>query len=148
MILLIITLFSAMAIGGFDGENAIVSKQPINQSLFFAVIEFYLYVGDGCGCDPIVNVPIFAYGLDTDHNDTNVTNVDGFCILELEINSNYRVIIEDENEEYQIIMFDFLIVDDQTFTFHLQELDDSISQNLPLLHNILQRFEVSLKSLN
>ena len=147
-ILLVVSLFTTMAIGGFDEEIAQKNKHPANQSLFFAQIEFTLFVGDGCACDPIEDVQIVAFGLDTGHNDSNITNDDGFCVLELEIDSNYRVIIEDENEEYQIIMFDFLIVDDQTFTFHLQELDDSISQNFPMLHNLLQRIEVSLKSLN
>lgn len=147
-ILLVVSLFTTMVIGDFDEKNAIKNKHPVNQSLFFAEIEFYLYVGEGCSCDPIENVPIVAYGLDTDHNDSNITNEDGFCILELEIDSNYRVTIEDENEEFQTIMFDFLIVDDQTFTFHLQEVDDPVSQNFPLLHNLLQRIEMSIKSLN
>ncbi|MBW2966294.1 hypothetical protein KY342_04280 [Candidatus Woesearchaeota archaeon] len=147
-ILLVISLSTTITIGGFDEEIAQKNKHPLNQSVFFAEIEFYLFVGDGCACDPIENVPIVAHGLDTSHTGSNITNEDGFCVLELEIDSNYRVTIDDVNEEYQIIMFDFLVVDDQPFTFHLQEIEDSISQNFPLLYNLLQRIEMSIKSLN
>jgi hypothetical protein len=105
-------------------------------------------VGDGCACDPIENVPIVAYGLDTGHNDSNITNDDGFCVLELEIDSSYTVTIDDVNEEYQIIIFDFLVVDDQTFKFQLQEIKDSIPQNFPLLYKLLQRIEMSIKPLS
>jgi hypothetical protein len=137
-----------MTIGGFDEEIVQKNKHPANQSFFFAQIEFTLVVGDGCACDPIENVPIVAYGLDTGHNDSNITDDDGFCVLELEIDSNYRVTIDDVNEDYQIIIFDFLVVDDQTFTFQLQEIKDSIPQNFPLLYKLLQRIEMSIKPLS
>ena len=147
-ILLVVSLFTTMTIGGFDEEIAQKNKHPANQPLFFAQIEFTLVVGDACACDPIENVPIVAYGLDTGHNDSNITNEDGFCILELEIDSSYRITIDDVNEDYQIIIFEFLVVDDQPFTFHLQEIEDSSSQNFPLLYNLLHRIEMSIKSLN
>lgn len=142
---LVVMLFTTMAIGTFD-KNMPRQGKLINQSAFFAEIEFTLYEGEGCGCVPLEGVTIFAYGLDTDHNDTNITDENGFCILELEINSNYRVIIE--NEDWQTIMFDFLVVDDQTFTFHMQEAEKSVSQNFPLLYNLLQRTKLSTKLLN
>ncbi|UCF13141.1 MAG: hypothetical protein JSW06_02510 [Thermoplasmatales archaeon] len=147
-ILLVILLFTTMTIGGFDGEIAQKNKNPVNQSFFFAQIEFTLVVGDGCACDPIENVPIVAYGLDTGHNDSNITNDDGFCVLELEIDSSYTVTIDDVNEDYHIIIFDFLVVDDQTFKFQLQEKEDSIPQNFPLLYKFLQRIDISSKPLN
>ena len=147
-ILLVVSLFTTMTIGGFDEEIAQKNKHPLNQSVFFAEIEFTLFVGDGCACDPIENVPIVAYGLDTGHNDSNITNEDGFCVLELEIDSNYIVTIDDINEDYQIIIFEFLVVDDQTFKFQLKEKEDSISQNFPLLSKLLQRIEMSIQPLN
>lgn len=106
-----------------------VEKQPINNNpqttLFTAEITFTLYEGTGCGCSPVYNAQITAFGLDVEHNDSGFTNDDGACILELEINGNYRVQIQAEN--YQMILFDFLVVDDQTFVFHMQEADGGVS---------------------
>ncbi|MFW6119836.1 MAG: hypothetical protein ACOC80_02910 [Petrotogales bacterium] len=148
IVLLVISLFTSMAIGGLDQKNTRPDKNHVNQPLFFAEIEFNLFEGEGCGCNPLEDILIFAYGLETAHNDSNYTDNDGFCTLQLEIDHNYRVIIEDNSEEYQTIIFDFLVVDDQTFTFHLQEREKSISQNIPLLYNLLQRIKMSTKLLS
>ena len=115
-----------------------------NQPLFYAEISFYIYEGGGCGCVPIINVSIYAYGLDTDHNDSGFTDEYGLCILELEYDHTYRVLIEDE--EFQNILFDFYVLDDQTFAFHLDE--DSPTQNFPVLYNLLQRIEMAIKLIN
>jgi len=139
IILLVISSFTFIAIGDFTKNNYMIKKESGNQPLFFAEIEFYLYVGKGCSCDPIENVKIIAHGLDTDYNDTNITNDDGYCVLELEINSNYRVIIEDTYQEFHPVIFDFLVVDEQIFTFHLQEVDDSVSLTSQLFINIFER---------
>lgn len=92
-------------------------------SMFIAIINFQLYKGEGCACHPVNGASISALGLDIDDNDSAITDEDGFCSLELEINYNYRVTIEVEG--YQTVMFDFHVVGDQDFTFHLQEVEES-----------------------
>lgn len=114
-------------------------KDNGNQLLFFAEITFNIFEGEGCACVPIPGAFIFAYGLDTDHNDSNITDDEGFCILELEYDHTFRVTIEAEG--FQIVMFDFYVIDDQEFTFHMQEKEDSSSHNFPVLYNLLQRIE-------
>jgi hypothetical protein len=108
-----------------------------NQPLFFAEISFYVYVGDGCACEPIPYTAVEAYGRDTDHFDTNFTDSEGFCILRLEYDATYRVTIE--VEDFSMVMFDFMVIDDQPFTFHMQEEEDSATPNVSLLYNTLQR---------
>ena len=106
-------------------------------SEFYAEISFYTYEGEGCGCQPVRNAPIFAQGLDTDHSASNTTDDDGLCVLELEYDATYRVTIE--VDAFQMILFDFVVIDDQTFTFHLQEEEESSTPNVLLLHNLLQK---------
>lgn len=107
-----------------------------NQPLFYAEISFYIFEGEGCACVPIINASVFAYGLDTDHNDSGLTDEDGLCILELEYDRTYRVKIEAEN--FQTVLFDFFVIDDQTFSFHMQEVEESSSHSFPLFYNLLQ----------
>jgi len=136
LIILIASIFiiASVAIGTTAGITKLntqtneMSNQQINEnfapaSMFTAIINFQLYIGDGCGCHPVEGVSISAWGLDIDDNDSAITDEDGFCSLELEINYNYRVTIEVEG--YQTVMFDFLVVGDQDFTFHLQEVEES-----------------------
>jgi hypothetical protein len=106
------------------------------QSEFYAEISFYIYEGDGCACVPVRNAPIFAQGLDTDHNDSGFTDDDGLCILELEYDATYRVTLE--MEAFQMVLFDFVVIDDQTFTFHMQE-EDTSTPNLSLLQMFVQK---------
>jgi hypothetical protein len=118
--------------------NQIVGQKHIindynPQSLFFAEITFNLYEGTGCGCVPVRNASITAWGLDVDHNASGITDDDGKCILQLEINYNYRVTIEAEG--LQTVMFDFLILDDQTFVFHLGEAGGSSLEEVLLFYN-------------
>ena len=107
------------------------------QSLFFAEITFNLYEGTGCGCVPVRNASITAWGLDVDHNASGITDDDGKCILQLEINYNYRVTIEAEG--FQTVMFDFLIIDDQTFVFHLGEKGGSSLKEVSLFYNPIEK---------
>lgn len=98
-------------------------KKDINQmSLFDAEITFYILTGEGCGCTPIPGVTITAVG--GEGNDSGVTDEDGKCVLTLVILSEYEVWIESDG--YRTINFEFNVVDDQTFTFHLSEKEVSI----------------------
>jgi len=66
-------------------QKQIISNNP-EQMLFTAQISFTLYEGTRCGCTPIYGALVTAFGLDVDHNDSGVTDDDGVCMLELEIN--------------------------------------------------------------
>ena len=145
LIILIASIFviASVAIGtaaGIAKSNTQInemSNQQINEnfapaSMFTAIINFQLYTGDGCGCHPVVGVLISALGLDIDDNDSAITDDIGVCSLELEINYNYKVIIEGEG--FQKVEFDFLVVDDQDFTFHLEEVEESSLVVLSLVH--------------
>jgi len=114
-----------------------------HQTTFYAEISFYTYKGEGCSCQPLRNAPISAQGLDTDHNDSGFTDTNGLCILELEFDATYQVTIEIES--YQKVIFDFYVIDDQTFSFHMQEEDVSV-QNVPLLELLTQSIR-NLKNL-
>jgi len=106
------------------------------QSLFFAEITFNLYEGTGCGCVPVRNASITAWGLDVDHNTSGFTDNDGKCILQMEINYNYRVTIEAEG--FQTVMYDFLVIDNQPFVFHLGEKDGSSLKGVSLFYNSIE----------
>jgi len=115
-------------------------KQIINvyrpQPLFLAEITFNLYEGSGCGCVPVRNASITAWGLDVEGNTSGFTDDQGKCILQLEINYNYRVTIEAEG--FQMVMFDFLILDDQQFVFHMGENDGSNLNGVSLVYNPIE----------
>lgn len=100
--------------------NAEIIKENKNEYeplLFDAEITFYILTGEGCGCDPIEGVLVSAYG--GSGNESAVTDIDGKCVLNLEINSEYEIYIQKDN--FLEIYFEMDIIDDQTFTFHLLE---------------------------
>jgi len=138
--IMLLAIFS-LIIAANAGYSSIQYKKEINisdngdRSVFYAEISFYVYVGDGCACEPIPYTAVEAYGRDTDHFDTNFTDSEGFCILRLEYDATYQVTIEVEN--YHLVMFDFMVIDDQPFTFHMQEEEESATPNI--LYNIVQR---------
>ena len=88
----------------------------------YAQISIYLYEGIGCGCVPIRDATIDAVGIDVDHWVINTTNDDGLCVLELEYDANYQITID--VPDFNMVLFDIQIVDDQSLTFHLQEKED------------------------
>jgi len=112
----------AIAVTGIT-VDAVVTKtpQPPQQTSFIAEITFQLWEDGGCGCVPIRDAIIIASG--GEGSDENVTNEGGNCVLTLEINAEYTVLIDAEG--YQSIKFEFLTVDDQYFAFHLSEIDES-----------------------
>jgi len=119
-------------------------KTSGNEALseFYAEISFGVYGEGGCqGCE-IPYAAVEAYGLDTDHFDTNITDIYGSCILRLEYDATYRVTIE--VEDYYLVMYDFKVLDDQPFSIHMQQEEESSSPNLSILYTLLQK----LSSLN
>jgi len=145
LIILIASIFviASLAIGtaaGIAKSNTQTNEMPNQQinenfapaSMFTAIINFQLYVRDGCGCSPVTGAAISAWGLDIEDNDSAITDDIGVCGLELEINYNYKVTIEGEG--FHMIEFDFLVVDDQDFTFYLEEVDESSLVGQSLVH--------------
>lgn len=137
--IMLLTILSLVIVANARYSTIEKDKQNIKTtgngiiSEFYAEISFYLYEGEGCECQPVRFAPIIAQGLDTDHNASGETDSYGFVLLELEFDATYRITIE--TEVFETIIFDFIVIDDQTFSFHLQEEEVSISST-----PILQKF--------
>lgn len=139
-VLVIILMILATFAVGIAAEAVLTKNEQKNtrndigqQSLFDAEITFYVLTGEGCGCDPIPDASIVAYG--GEGSVSGVTDEDGMCVLTLVILGEYEVIIE--AEEYQEIDFEFNVLDDQTFTFHMFEKDDSSSKEASLFYRLV-----------
>ena len=139
---LLVAAFSLVTSAVTINENVQIDNRnqdpdPLSQ---YAQISCYLYEGDGCGCVPIREAFVYAYALDTAHNDSGFTDEDGLVILELEYEYTYRITIE--VDQFVKILFDFNVLDDQTLTFHLQEEEESSLQRFPVLHTFVQRLQM------
>ena len=151
-ILVVVLMILATFVLGVAAESVFIKNQQKNQSnsasdmsLFFTEITFTIVINDGCGCNPIEGVTVSAYG--GAGNDINVTDIDGKCVLLLEINSEYTVSITAEN--YVPVLFDFVVIDEQFFVFQMSLLDDSTESTIPVIHqimNILNRWTENLES--
>lgn len=128
LVLLVMSLLTSMVVGTFNDKDGQINKSQISETVFFAEVEFTLFQGDGCGCFPLADTLVFAAGLDTDHNASAYTDEEGFVMLELEIDSSYRITIE--HDDYNNVLFDFIVVDDQYFSFHMEETVESVLQDL------------------
>lgn len=142
--LLIIGLFSAIvAANSITPNQTYISEDIQPQSTldprFFAQISFLLSEGEGCGCTPMREVPILAEGLTTDHNASGLTDDDGILILELEYDQQYRIHIDYEG--FQRVLFDFVVIDDQAFTFHLKQKNTPVPINFPRISQLIQQIE-------
>ena len=134
-LVVILMALSTMAIGIAAQAETMQEKETVQQSLFDAEITFYLSIGDGCGCTPIVGASISAVG--GEGSDYGVTDEDGYCTLTLVIDGEYRVQIEAEG--YVLIMYDFVVIDDQSFSFHMQEEEESSIRAVPLFYRLLSK---------
>jgi hypothetical protein len=106
---------------------------------FYANITFNVYEGEGCGCVPLRGVPINATGRDTDHSTSGLTDDNGQCVLQLEYDKTYRVSMVEENHES--VLFDFVVIDNQEFWFHMNVIETSI--HVPsFLQTMLQKIFV------
>lgn len=143
LVITIISLLTSIAIGMLNRNTEKIDEYKANTSAFYAIVEFTLYEGEGCACDELQDILIFADGQDNDHDVGAYTNDRGYCYLELEIDSTYRISIQDEN--YQNVLFDILIVDDQEFTFHLTKNDGSVPKDLTVSRTIIEETELISK---
>lgn len=136
VILMILTTF----VIGVAAESVLIKNQiktsnnsVSDEPLFFTEITFNIVINDGCGCQPIEGVTVSAFG--GAGNDINVTDIDGTCILLLEINSIYTVEITAEN--YVPIIFEFIVIDEQYFVFQMTLIDDSVNSMLPAFQHMM-----------
>lgn len=126
-VLMVLTILAV----GINAEKSLIPEEQKNiengitqQLMFDAEITFTIQTGEGCGCTPIPGATITAYG--GEGSASGVTDEDGLCTLTLVILGEYEVIIEADN--YQQIDFEFNVLDDQTFIFHMFEAEDSSYQ--------------------
>ena len=124
-----------------NNEKKINDNNPQN-SMFNAEVMFTIQTGEGCGCDPIKDVKVSAYSGEG-HID-GITDENGICVLSLVILAEYEIIIE--AEDYQNINFEFNVIDDQNFIFHMFEKKDSSSKTSSSIYEILSN--ILVKKLN
>lgn len=124
-----------------NSEQKNNTNPAIQNTNFDAEITFYIYEGEGCSCIPITGAYINATG--SEGQVFNVTDDEGICVLNLVILSEYRVSIEAEN--FNTVMFNFDIVDDQTFKFHMGEANEVSSQNLLQVKQIIHALNQFLR---
>ncbi|MDH7507749.1 MAG: hypothetical protein QHH15_08215 [Candidatus Thermoplasmatota archaeon] len=110
---------------------------------FEAKITIYVFNGVGCSCKPIVGAYVNATG--SEGPLFNITDEDGKCVLNLTIYSEYRITIEAEN--YHTVMFNFDVVYDQTFKFHMGEANEDSMQNLQETQKIFYTQKYLLKTM-
>lgn len=117
-----------------------------NPTDFYANITFKVFEGDGCECVPLGGSFINATGLDTDHNAFNVTNDRGVCVLQLQFDKTYRVSVQ--ISDHETVLYDFNVIDDQTFAFNLKKTVTSPTPVPSALQMILQKVSSLKKILN
>jgi hypothetical protein len=143
-ILVVILMVLSILTIGIAAEATFLKKVEVNHQkqtknvgqpmLFDAEITFYVLTGEGCACTPIVGATISAVG--GEGSDSGVTDEDGMCVLTLVILGEYEVFIE--AEDYHRIYFEFNVLDDQTFTFHLLERKGTSLNSLPSLYHLVK----------
>jgi len=138
VVLAVISLIIAANAGYVSSKENPVKITPIKNAPtdFYANITFNVYEGEGCGCVPLRGIPLNATGRDTDHYTSGVTDDDGNCVLQLEYDKTYRVSIQ--AVDYESVLFDFVVLDNQVFSFHMKVIEDS-SHGFSFLQMMLQK---------
>ena len=138
VILMILSTFAvgiaAEAVLKKNGQDNIKNNTG-QQSFFDAEITFIILTTEGCGCTPIPGVLVHAYG--GEGNDSGITDEDGKVILTLVILGEYEVLIDGEG--YLPIEFEFNVLDDQQFIFHLAEKEESSTYSFSILQNLVSK---------
>jgi hypothetical protein len=138
MAVVFVAVFSLIiaANAGFISKSQ-KTMQSMNAPVeFYANITFNVFEGDGCGCVPLRGVPLNATGRDTDHSASGISDENGTCILALEYDKTYRVSIQ--AADHESVLFDFVVIDDQMFSFHMKVIDSSIP-SFSFIQMILQK---------
>ncbi|MCX6670325.1 MAG: hypothetical protein NTX92_00195 [Euryarchaeota archaeon] len=125
MAVVFVAVFSLIiaANAGYISRSQKTTKSMSAPLEFYANVTFNVFEGDGCGCVPLRGIPMNATGRDTDHSTSGITDENGTCILQLEYDRTYRISIQEADHES--VLFDFVVIDDQMFTFHMKEVGAS-----------------------
>ena len=142
MVVVVVAVFSLIIAANAGNMSDTLGSQKTpemktTQTDFYANVTFNIFEGDGCGCVPLRYVPLNATGRDTDHSTSGLTDDEGQCILQLEYDKTYRISVIEANHES--VLFDFVVIDDQVFSFHMKEIETSSLARFSLLHMILQK---------
>ena len=117
----------------------VAQNDPSTGRDYYAVISYQIFEGEGCECIPIIDVPITAFSRDSDHNDSNVTNDEGYLELQLHYDQVYRVSIQAEG--FESVLYDFLVIDNQPFIFNLKKSEEvSAMTGLQFFQILWERF--------
>jgi len=122
-------------------EQMDITNPVIQNTNFDVEITFWVFEGEGCACQPIIGAYINATG--SEGADYNITDEDGKCVLNLVVFGEYKVTIEAEN--FHTVAFNFDVVDQQTFKFHIGEVINNDSQNMPQVQQIIQTLSQFLR---
>lgn len=131
-----------VAANAYSISNSTIIKQKTSSeqgtlNLDFADIPMTVWVGDGCGCVPIIGAVIKANALDNFHNDSGITDDEGHTTLTLLYDTTYRLTVE--KEEYTLIMMDFYVIGEQPFAFHMQKIEESTPVHTMVMRTFFQR---------
>lgn len=143
VILMVLSTFTI----GIAAEEVFMEKTNVKENnnnaqpaLFDAEITFIILTGEGCACDPIEGITVIASG--GEGTDQGVTDENGTVVLTLVVLGEYEVFIIKEG--YLDINFEFNVLDDQTFTFHLLKKDVSSPQTISIFQSIISRLITGL----
>ena len=142
----ILMVFSTFTIG-IAAEEVFMEKTSVKENnnnaqpaLFDAEVTFIILTGEGCACDPIEGVTVIASGGES--TDQGVTDENGTCVLTLVVLGEYEVFIIKDG--YLDINFEFNVLDDQTFTFHLLKKEVTSPQTISIFQSIISRLITGL----
>jgi len=141
MMVVLLAVFSLIVAANAGYVSSDLKSQKTTQVMntqtnFYANITFNVYEGEGCGCAPLQGISLNATGRDTDHSTSGVTDDNGNCILPLEYDKTYRISIQ--AVDYESVLFDFIVLDNQWFSFHMKGIEDS-SHGFSFLQMMLQK---------
>ena len=138
IVVVFVAVFSLIiaANAGYISRSQKTTKSMSAPIEFYANITFNVFEGDGCECVPLQGVPLNATGRDTDHSASGITDENGTCILGLEYDKTYRVSIQ--KADHESVLFDFVVIDDQMFTFNMKVIESSIP-NFSFIQMMLQK---------
>ena len=146
----IILITTAMVFATFvitvAAESLIIESEQKNvnnatqNTNFEAQITIFVYEGEGCSCEPIAGAYVNATG--SEGPVFNITDDDGKCVLNLVIFSEYRVSIEAQN--FNTVKFNFDVIDDQTFKFHMGEANEDSTQYIVQTQQIIKTKQLKM----
>jgi hypothetical protein len=143
----ILSLIVAVNAGQVSLQQKTETKTPfmLKPTDFYANITFKVFEGEGCECVLLGGSFINATGRDTDHLTSGVTDDKGVCVLQLQFDKTYRVSVQ--ISDHESVLYDFNVLDDQSFTFNLKKTVTSSNPVPASMHAVLQQLSFVKKVL-